>query len=61
MSIEKRLDATEAALAKRTGNTGYKLVVLLDGETDDEARIRLGLKDWSGPIAFLSEADLELG
>jgi hypothetical protein len=61
MSIAKRLETAEAALAKRNGETGYKLVVLRNGETEDDAKKRLGLEDWRGPIAFLSEEDIKLG
>jgi len=58
--MAKRMEAVEAALAKQYGETGYKLVVRADDETDDQARERAGLTDWLGPVIYFSEADANL-
>lgn len=60
MNLTRRLEAVEAALAKKFGETGYKLVVRADDETEDEARRRAGPVDWPGPIIFFSETDAML-
>jgi len=60
MSMTTRLKAAEAALAKKNGETGCKVVIQLDGETDDEARKRLSLVDWKGALVFISKEDTEL-
>ncbi|MDZ4252669.1 MAG: hypothetical protein U1A72_08885 [Sulfuritalea sp.] len=58
--MAKRLEAVETALAKQYGETGYRLVVRADGETDNQARARAGLTDWRGPVIYFSEADANL-
>lgn len=60
MQLTKRLEAIEAALAKQYGETGYRLVVRADDETDDQARERAGLKGWPGDVIFFSESDARL-
>lgn len=60
MQLTKRIEAVEAALAQQYGETGYKLVVRADGETDDQARERVGLAHWRGPVIYFSEADAKL-
>lgn len=60
MRLAKRLEAVETALAKELGETGYKLVVRMDGETEDEARERAGLAEWPGAVIFFSEIDAKL-
>ena len=58
--MAKRMEAIDAALAKQYGETGYKLLVRDDGETDDQARERAGLAGWLGPVIYFSEADTRL-
>lgn len=58
--MAKRIEAIEAALAKQYGEAGYKLIVRAEGETDDQARERAGLKGWPGPVIYFSEADANL-
>ena len=60
MRLTRRLEAVETALAKELGETGYKLVVRMDGEAEDEARERAGLSEWPGPVVFFSEMDAKL-
>ena len=60
MKLTKRVDAVEAALAKQNGDTGYKIVVLADGESDNQARKRAGLADWPGLVFFITETDLKI-
>ena len=57
MSLTKRLEAVEAALATKSGETGCWCVMLLDGETEEEARARVERAGWPGPFIFLSEQD----
>jgi len=60
MSRIERIETVAAAIAKQRGETGYRLVVRADDETEDEARTRAGLSDWPGPVIFLSESDANL-
>ena len=60
MGLSKRIEAIELALAKQHGETGYRLVIRCEDESDDDARARVDLGDWSGPIIFLSFADANL-
>ena len=63
MNIAKRLEAVEAALAKQSGETGIKVLLLNDGETEQQARERMGLTDWTGHtlcVVFVSPTDANL-
>ena len=60
MSRAARIKSVTATIAKQRGETGYRLVVRADDETEDEARTRAGLNDWPGLIIFLSESDANL-
>lgn len=55
-TIESRI----AALERQSGGTSYKLVMREDGETNDEARERAGLADWTGPVIVISFGDNKL-
>jgi len=55
----RNLETRVKKLEKQCGETGYKLVLLEDGETEEEARERAGLADWPGHIIFISPADAE--
>lgn len=46
MNILRRLEMLEAMLLKTRDDVGYKLVLLEQGESCEEGRIRSGLKDW---------------
>lgn len=59
MSLTKRMEAIEAALAKQHGG-GYQVIVSLDDESESYARARTGLTDWTGPVICLSVADANL-
>ncbi len=52
MNMKKRLEAIEAAQAARDGD-GFKVFTLKIGETEIQARERLGLTDWPGTAVFL--------
>lgn len=54
--IEQRISALE----RQSGAASYKLVMRKDGETNDEAREREGLADWTGPVIFISFVDVKL-
>jgi len=58
MRLTNRVKALESALAKKNGQTGYKLVVRTDGESDNEARKRAGLAEWPGMVFFITEEDV---
>ena len=60
MRLKKRVESVELAQAKRNGDLNFKVLVRMDGETDEEARKRAGLKDSKVPIVFISEADVKL-
>lgn len=60
MGLSKRIEAIELALAKQHGETGYRLVIRGEDESDDDARARAGLDEWAGPIIFLSIDDANL-
>ena len=45
MTILKRVETLEAALIPRN-DTGYKLVLLKEGESSEEDIMGSGLKDW---------------
>ena len=60
MNLSKRMEAIESALAKQRGESGIWVVTREDGETDDQARDRLGLIDWSGQVVFLGFVDAKL-
>ncbi len=54
------LDTRVKKLEQQYGTTGCKVVLLEDGETEEEARARAGLADWPGQIIFISPTDAEL-
>ena len=60
MNLTKRVEAVEAALAKQSGETGYKLATRSDGESEAVARERVGLGDCRGQVVFLSPTDARL-
>ena len=57
--LKKRLRSVELAQAKRNGDLDNKVVVILDGETDADARVRSGI-DRPGAVIFISEIDAKL-
>ena len=59
MSLKKRMDSVELAQAKRNGDLCPEVVVILDGETVDDARARIGVNS-TVPIIFISEIDAKL-
>ena len=46
MNLLKRLEILEAALLRRGGDSGYKIVVAKVGETPQETVTRTGLMKW---------------
>jgi hypothetical protein len=63
MNLTKRIEAVEAALAKQSGETGIKVMLLQVGETEEQARERLGLTDWKGQalcVVFVDSTDANL-
>lgn len=54
------LDTRVKKLEEHYGETGCKVVLREDGDTDEEARERAGLTDWPGQIIFISPTDAEL-
>lgn len=58
MNLTNRLDAVEAALAKKNGEDGIKLVLPLNGETKEEALKRYGLSS-SDVVLFLYGGDVD--
>jgi hypothetical protein len=55
---KKQLQLVESAQAKRNGDLNYKILVRMDGESDDEAR-RVGV-DSTVPVIFISEMEVLL-
>ena len=51
------IDFRVKKLEKQHGEAGLKLVLLEDGETEEESRERAGLADWPGHIIFVSPTD----
>ena len=60
MRLKKRLDSVELEQAKRNGDLYPKVVVILDGESENEALTRTGLTDSTVPVIFISEMDAKL-
>ena len=63
MNLTKRIEAVEKALAEQSGETGIKVLLLNNGETEQQARERMGLTDWNGKtigVAFVSSIDANL-
>ena len=63
MNLTKRIEAVEEALAKQSGESGIKVLLLRDGETEQQARERMGLTDWRGQalcVVFVSATDADL-
>jgi hypothetical protein len=58
MRLKKRVEAVELVQARRNGNLNFKIIVLANGE--NEAQMRTGLADSTGPIIFISEIDAKL-
>ena len=58
MSLKKRLDSVELAQAKLNGDLCFKVAVIMDGETVDDARARIGVN--TVPVIFISELDAKL-
>lgn len=56
----RNLDTRVKKLEMQCGDTGYKLVLIEDGGTEEEARERAGLASWPGEIIFISPTDAEL-
>ena len=52
--MTKRLQAIEAALQKQSNEVGYKLAFREEGETDEQAKARAGIADWTGPVIYIS-------
>ena len=47
MSLLSRVEKLEDAILRQGGDPGYKLVMVEDDETPQEAIVRSGLMDWS--------------
>lgn len=65
MKLEKRLEAIEAAMAKRNGDTARRIVVKMDDESEGGALARVGLAGFDGPsqvieVVFVGPADIDL-
>lgn len=60
MNMLKRIEAVEDAMGKKNGDNLPLLVIRLDGETEQDALKRLGLKNQSRNVIFLSETDWRL-
>jgi hypothetical protein len=58
MNMTKRLDALEAELDRQSGSQSMKVIVIKDGETEDDARERCGLTDHKGLVVFCTESDI---
>ena len=52
--MTKRLQAIEAALQKQCNEAGFKLAHRAKGETDEQAKARAGLADWTGAVIYIS-------
>jgi hypothetical protein len=63
MSLLRRLEMLEDAMQRQSGDTGYKLVMVEDGEMPEEAVTRAGFTNWPADriilISFV-EADQKL-
>lgn len=59
-NLTKRLEAVEAALAKKCGDTDLKVIIREDDETSAQARERAGLTDWPGQVLCISFVDAKL-
>lgn len=63
MNLTKRIEAVEKALAEQSGESGIKVLLLHNGETEQQARERMGLTDWKGTaicVVFVSSTDANL-
>ena len=60
MSLKRRMDAIKAELARQNGEAGFKVVLRATDESDNEARMRLGLADWPGLVIFIDEKGANL-
>lgn len=56
-TLMKRLDVVEEAVAKKNGDYGLRLISRDDGETEEQARKRAGLGDWSGVVLCVTTLD----
>ena len=55
MSILRRVEMLEAAVPQNRDDVEYKLVLLEEGESCGDGRIRAGLKDWPSDRIFIIE------
>jgi hypothetical protein len=53
MNLRKRIEAVEAALSQQCGEMGFKLIHRAAGESEEQAKARAGLADWSGAAIFI--------
>jgi hypothetical protein len=61
MNTKARVSALETRMAKLNGDSLPLLLMMLDGESTDEALLRIGMNEpTQRPIVWLSEDDVNL-